>query len=92
VSASGRARAAVAEHGLDRDLVRMANQIARQFTYLADDDAAAKVAYHLHAFWEPRMIAGLEAHAEAQPADFDPIVLAATRLLIEQHHETAATH
>jgi len=82
----------VSEHRLDRDLVRMANQIARQFTYLSDDDAAAKVAYHLHAFWEPRMIAGLEAHAEAQPADLDPIVLAATRLLIEQHHETAATH
>jgi formate dehydrogenase subunit delta len=82
----------VAEHGLDRDLVRMANQISRQFGYLSDEEAAAKVAYHLHAFWEPRMIAGLEAHAAAQPGDFDPIVLAATRILVEQYGETAAAH
>ena len=81
----------MAEHGLDRDLVRMANQIARQFTYLSDDDAAAKVAYHLHAFWEPRMIAGLQAHATAQPADFDPIVLEATRLLVAQYGEATAS-
>jgi formate dehydrogenase subunit delta len=73
----------VTEPGLDRDLVRMANQIARQFTYLPDDEAAAKVAYHIHAFWEPRMIAGLEAHAAAQPGDFDPVVLEASRLLTQ---------
>ena len=74
----------LAEPGLERDLVRMANQIARQFTYLPDDQAAAKVAYHLHAFWEPRMIAGLEAHAASTPDDFDPVVLEATRIL-SQH-------
>ena len=81
----------MAEHGLDRDLVRMANQIARQFTYLTDEEAASKVAYHLHAFWEPRMIAGLQAHAAAQPADFDPIVLEATRLLVAQYGEATAS-
>ena len=80
------------EHRLDRDLVRMANQIARQFTYLSDDEAAEKVAYHLHAFWEQRMVVGLEAHAAAQPGDLDPIVLTATRLLAEQYGEAAATH
>ena len=82
----------VSDHGLDRDLVRMANQISRQFTYLSDDQAAAKVAYHLHAFWEPRMIAGLEAHAAAAPGDLSPIVLAATRILIEQYGEGAPAH
>ena len=80
----------MSDHGLDRDLVRMANQISRQFTYLADDAAAEKVAYHLHAFWEPRMIAGLEAHAAARPGDFDPIVLAATRILLERYGEASA--
>jgi formate dehydrogenase subunit delta len=70
----------------------MANQIARQFTYLADDDAAVKVAYHLHTFWEPRMIAGLESHAAAQPGDFDPVVLAATRILAEQYGEASTAH
>lgn len=82
----------MSEHGLDRDLVRMANQIARQFAFLPDDEAAAKVAYHLHTFWEPRMIAGLEAHAAVRSDDFAPIVLAATRLLIEQFGAPSAAN
>lgn len=82
----------MSEFGLDVDLVRMANQIARQFGYLPDDEAAANVAYHLHTFWTPRMIAGLEAHAAAQPGDFDPIVLAATRILVERYGEVSAAH
>jgi hypothetical protein len=69
----------------------MANQIARQFTYLSEDEAAEKVAYHLHAFWEKRMIAGLEAHAAAQPGDLDQIVLTATRLLAEPHDGVASS-
>lgn len=70
----------------------MANQISRQFVYLSDDEAAEKVAYHLHAFWEPRMIAGLEAHAAAAPGDLDPVVLAASRILAERYGEAAAAH
>lgn len=70
----------------------MANQISRQFTYLSDAEAAEKVAYHLHAFWEPRMIAGLESHAALQPGDFDPIVLVASRILSERYGEAAAAH
>jgi hypothetical protein len=70
----------------------MANQISRQFSYLPDDEAAEKVAYHLHAFWEPRMIAGLESHAALQPGDFDPIVLSATRILAERYGEAPAVH
>ena len=70
----------------------MANQISRQFIYLPDDEAAVKVAYHLHAFWEPRMIAGLESHAALVPNDFDPVVLAATRILAEQYGEASAAH
>ena len=70
----------------------MANQISRQFSYLSDDEAAARVAYHLHAFWEPRMVEGLEAHAAAQPGDFEPIVLAATRILEAQYGEASTAH
>ena len=70
----------------------MANQISRQFTYLPNDEAAVKVAYHLHAFWEPRMIAGLKAHAAAAPGDLEPIVLAATHILVEQYGEASAAH
>ena len=80
------------KHGLDRDLIRMANQISRQFTYLSEDEAAQRVAYHLHAFWEPRMVAGLEALAADQPGDFEPVVLTATRILAEQYGEASAAH
>ena len=80
----------MSEHRLDRDLVRMANQISRQFGYLPEAEAAAKVAYHLHAYWEPRMIAGIEGHAAAQPGDLDPVVLAAARILSEQYGEAGS--
>lgn len=64
----------------------MANQIARQFAYLPYDAAAAKVAYHLHAFWEPRMLTELEEHAEAHPADLEPTVTLALRSLAVGQH------
>lgn len=72
-----------AGHRLDRDLVRMANQIAREFGFLPPDQAAGKVATHLRQFWEPRMIAGLRAHAAARPGDLDATVLAAVHILTE---------
>ncbi len=38
-----------------RDLVRMVNQIAANFSYLSDDEAAAETASHLRSFWTPEM-------------------------------------
>lgn len=70
----------------------MSNQISRQFGYLSDDEAAAKVAEHMHRFWEPRMLAALEVHIARQPGDFTAIVLAAARLLAERRGEGAAAH
>ena len=82
----------VSEHGLAQDLVRMSNQISRQFGYLSDDQAAAKVADHIHRFWEPRMLVAFEAHVASQPGDFEPIVLAAARILAERYGEATAAH
>jgi formate dehydrogenase subunit delta len=65
------------ERGLDRDVVRMANQIARQFAHLPEGEAGAKVAYHLHAFWEPRMLLELERHLE----ELEPAAVMAVRSL-----------
>jgi hypothetical protein len=70
----------------------MANQISRQFGYLPEGEAATKVAYHLHTFWESRMIAGLDAHATLRPDDLEPVVLAATRILSEQYGAAAPAH
>ena len=39
----------------DAALVRMANQIAANFSALPDDEAAAETADHISRFWEPRM-------------------------------------
>jgi hypothetical protein len=38
-----------------RDLVRMANQIAANFSYLSTDEAAAATAAHLKSFWPREM-------------------------------------
>jgi formate dehydrogenase subunit delta len=38
-------------------LVRMANQIARNYGYLAEPEAAKAVASHLKKFWTPDMCA-----------------------------------
>ncbi|PKB13391.1 formate dehydrogenase subunit delta [Novosphingobium kunmingense] len=42
-------------------LVRMANDIARNFAAQRHEDAVAAVADHITMFWEPRMKAGLYA-------------------------------
>lgn len=58
--------------------VRLANEIAVQFAHLPFDDAAARVAKHLHDFWEPRMLRALLAHRDAGGEDLDPLAAAAT--------------
>ncbi|MGD9795263.1 MAG: formate dehydrogenase subunit alpha, partial [Acidimicrobiia bacterium] len=56
------------------ELVRMANQIARQFAHDPAASPEADVANHLLAFWEPRMRRELADTAEQQPDRLDPIV------------------
>ncbi|AVT29621.1 MULTISPECIES: formate dehydrogenase subunit delta [unclassified Plantactinospora] len=61
--------------------VRLANEIAVHFRHQAPEQAAAAIAEHIRAFWDPRMRAELLARAEAEPDAFDPLALAAARLL-----------
>lgn len=61
--------------------VRLANEIAIQFTHLPADNAAARIAKHLHDFWEPRMLAALLAHIDAGGADLDPVAARAAEQL-----------
>ncbi len=63
-------------------LVQMANQIAAQFRHHPEEEAVARLANHLHQFWEPRMISGLVAQLGASEAD--PLVAAALGRLREQ--------
>ena len=57
--------------------VRLANEIAIQFAHLPFDDGAARVARHMHDFWEPRMVRALVSHVDAGGPDLDPLAAAA---------------
>lgn len=59
----------------------MANQIAAFFATQPGDSQAAEVAGHLRAFWEPRMLASLQAHVDAGGAGLSPLALDAARML-----------
>jgi formate dehydrogenase subunit delta len=61
--------------------VRMINDIAVQFQHQEPDTAAAAIAEHIRAFWDPRMRAELMRRVESEPEVLDPLALAATRLL-----------
>jgi formate dehydrogenase subunit delta len=61
--------------------VRLANDIAVQFAHRPPEEAAAAVAAHLRAFWEPRMTAALLAHAADGGAELDLVALRAAELL-----------
>lgn len=62
--------------------VRLANEIAVQFQHQAPDAAAAAIAEHIRAFWDPRMRAELMRRVESEPEMLDPLALAAARLLV----------
>lgn len=61
--------------------VRLANEIAIQFTHLSRADAESRIAKHLHDFWEPRMVRALLAHIDTGGADLDPLAAAAAEQL-----------
>jgi formate dehydrogenase subunit delta len=61
--------------------VRLANDVAAQFTHQPLDEAAQAIAAHLRAFWDPRMRAALLAHLAAGGAGLDSIALRAAALL-----------
>ncbi|MEU6117067.1 formate dehydrogenase subunit delta [Streptomyces sp. NPDC047117] len=59
----------------------MANDIARAFRHLPDDQAAEAVASHLRRFWDPRMRTRLSRFAAEGAAGLSPEVMAAVGLL-----------
>jgi formate dehydrogenase subunit delta len=61
--------------------VRLANEISIQFAHLDPADGAARVAKHVHDFWEPRMLRALLAYIDAGGTDLDPLAIAAAEQL-----------
>jgi formate dehydrogenase subunit delta len=60
-------------------VVRMANDIARQFAHLPADEAAAAVANHVRSFWDPRMRRQLLEEIDRDESQLDPLVVAGER-------------
>jgi formate dehydrogenase subunit delta len=63
------------------DLVRMANQIAANQSYLPKDEAAKMVAQHIASFWTPTMRRELAEAVDAGTAQLDEVALSAIRQL-----------
>ncbi|SDM06737.1 formate dehydrogenase subunit delta [Streptomyces wuyuanensis] len=61
--------------------VRLANDIAAQFRHRDPAAAAAEIAAHIRAFWDPRMRARLIEDAEAGHGGLDPLTVSAAALL-----------
>lgn len=66
-------------------LIRMANQIAANFSNLPDDQAAAQVANHLALFWAPPMRSELTAYVDAGGPGVEPVVVSALDQLRTAH-------
>jgi formate dehydrogenase subunit delta len=60
---------------------RLANEISIQFAHLAPEDGAARVAKHMHDFWDPRMLRALLAYIDAGGEDLDPLAITAAEQL-----------
>jgi len=60
---------------------RLANEISIQFAHLDPADGAARVAKHMHDFWDPRMLRALLAYIDAGATDLDPLAIAAAERL-----------
>lgn len=56
------------------DLLRMANQIARNFAGYGDAEAAEAVGDHLRMFWTPSMRAALRAALSRRRDELSPLV------------------
>ena len=62
-------------------VVRLANEIAIQFAHLKFDDGAARVAKHMHDFWEPRMLRAVITYKDGGGTELDPLAAAAVEQL-----------
>ncbi len=61
----------------DRDMIRMANQIAAFFEAYPRAEAVDGVAKHITSFWDPRMRKKLDAYIAEGGEQLSPLVLAA---------------
>ncbi len=61
----------------NRDIIRMANQIAAYFEAYPRTEALAGISKHIKSFWDPRMRRHLDSYITEGGAELSPLVLAA---------------
>jgi formate dehydrogenase subunit delta len=61
----------------NRDMIRMANQIAAYFEAYSRAEAIEGIAKHIKSFWDPRMRKQLDAYIAEGGAELSPLVIAA---------------
>jgi formate dehydrogenase subunit delta len=64
-----------------RDMIRMANQIATFFNGSGPDIAVRETAEHINKFWDPHMRAQLFAHLDVGGEGLDPTIIKAAELI-----------
>ena len=66
----------------DRDLVRMANQIADFFHAYPAEEALRETANHIRSFWDPRMRRQIYAYVENSGEGLKPLARDAIKSLV----------
>ena len=72
-----------------RDMIRMANQIASFFNGSGPEAAVKDAAEHINKFWEPRMRTALFAHLDKGGEGLDPTIRKGAALIKRPKQETA---
>lgn len=65
----------------EEPVVRLANDVGVQFSYLDADEQPVAVASHFQRFWDPRMLTRLAEVYDAGGAGLEPVALAAARIV-----------
>jgi len=61
----------------NRDMIRMANQIAAYFEAYPRTEALKGIANHIHSFWDPRMRKQIYEYVDGGAEGLSPLVTAA---------------
>jgi formate dehydrogenase subunit delta len=61
----------------NRDMIRMANQIAAYFEAYPRNEALQGIAKHIKSFWDPRMRKQLDEYISGGGEELSPLVIAA---------------
>lgn len=75
----------------DAAVIRMANQIARNFAVMGDMEAVKATADHIDKFWDPRMKAAGFAALDQPGHDLGPVASEALQMLAKGVHPEAQT-